>query len=147
MKNTRIVTVALMLALGLAAAPIVLAGSGSKSEGAAEETVHEGILVDTKCYAQDPANYVNDHEAPAGKMIQCGTACAAMGIPVGLLEGGKPGGTVHVLLAPSKTLAEHVGKWARVTGSSPMAGTLLVKRLEVRGEDGTFKKVAIVTMM
>ena len=147
MKRLTIGSIVLFLAVGPAIAPAAFAGSGTKATGEENGAAYEGILIDTKCYAQDPANVVNDHESPAGTMMQCGTACAASGIPVGLLEGGEAGGTVHVLLGPSRLLAPHSGKWARVTGDAAIPGTLLVKRLEVRQKDGTFKKVAIVTMM
>lgn len=147
MKRLRIGSIALFLAAGPALVPMVYAGSGTKATVEGGEAVYEGILIDTKCYAQDPANLVNDHDSPAGTMMQCGTACAASGVPVGLLQGGKAGGAVHVLLVPSRGLASYVGKWARVTGRIALPSTLLVERLEVRQKDGTFKKVAIVSMM
>lgn len=135
------------LALMITVLAALSAGLSRMAEADENEKVIEGVLIDTKCYAQDSRNWVNDHETPNGTMANCGAGCAAMGIPVGILEGGKEGGAVYVLLVPSRSLADHVGKWGRVTGRVVFDGSLLVKSLEVKGEDGQYKKVSIVSMM
>jgi hypothetical protein len=112
-----------------------------------KQVVVEGILIDSKCYAQDNKNTTNDHDTAAGTMVNCGTTCAAMGIPVGFLEGGKIEGDVYILLVPSRTLADHVGKWARVTGKNVFGGSLMVDKLEVKDKSGNYRNVEIVTMM
>lgn len=40
------------------------------------------------------------------------------GVPVGVLEGGKPGGTVYVLITPAPSLADHMAKTVKVTGKT-----------------------------
>jgi len=141
MKKGLITMLGIVLAAGLLAHADMAFGSEEKS------ALFEGVLVDARCYALDTRNTGNDHESKAGKMVNCGTACAATGIPVGLLEGGKAGGKVYILLVPSKMLAEHVGKTAKVIGRIALGGSLLVDTLEVREKDGSYKKVEIVTMM
>ncbi len=108
----------------------------------------EGILVDTKCYGMNNDNIANDHMTPKGTMPACGTACANMGIPVGLLVDGKKGGQVYVLLTSSKGLADHVGEWARVSGMKALGeGSLLPEKTEVKGKDGKYTELKIGTMM
>ena len=141
MKKGRIVSIFILLFSTVTAfqAGALIAGE--------EDVVVEGILVDTKCYAQDSRNTTNDHDTPAGTMVSCGTACAAIGIPVGVLREGKAGNDVHVLLVPSRVLADQVGKWVRVTGKYALGGSLMVDKLEVRDDSGNYKVVEIITMM
>jgi hypothetical protein len=139
---------ALLLAAVAAGAPhaALVAGAGTSTTerraASAPRTV-EGILVDTKCYALDPDEIGDDHTTAAGKpWVRCATVCARMGIPVGVAVNGKPGGELIVLITPVPPLADHMGAWARVTGTPVLDGRGLVARtLEVRGKNGRFTKV------
>jgi hypothetical protein len=108
----------------------------------------EGLLVDLKCYTMDPAEIGNDHTTSAGKpWVGCAAVCARMGVPVGLLVGGKAGGEVLVLVAAAPPLADHMGGWARVKGSVVLDGKGLVTRtIEVRDQKGVYSKVESPTM-
>ena len=118
----------------------------AESEAPKTKTV-EGILVDMKCYSMDTANWVQDHMTPKGKMPMCATTCAKMGIPVGILEGGKPGGMVYVLITPSMPLGDHMTKTARVTGAVALDGHGIVPdKIEVKNKD-KWQEVKIATMM
>jgi len=122
-----------------------------------EEITVEGKLVDTKCYgggvAMDMAgvNYGNDHKVPGkdGEMKNvpnCGTACAMMGIPVGIVEGDKPGGKTYVIIAAANALKDHVAKKARVTGNTAFDGGIIATKVEGR-EDGEWVDVTPTAMM
>ena len=102
-----------------------------------------GTLVDTKCYGMDNANTGNDHGAATG----CGAACAGMGIPVALLEGGQAGGTAHVLLISATALAEHMAKEARVTGMPTFQSGLAASKVEVKNDAGEWVDVTPGAMM
>jgi hypothetical protein len=102
-----------------------------------DEVTITGKLIDTKCYGMNHANHGNDHVAPGtnGEMTtlsKCATACAGMGIPVGLLEGGEKGAKVYVLITPAGALAEHQAKDARVTGMSAYGGGIIPTKVEVK---------------
>lgn len=112
-----------------------------------EKVTIQGTLVDTKCYSMMQSNTGNDHQTPKGLMPSCGTACAAMGIPVGLLKDGKAGSEITVLLTPAPNLAPHMAQEARVTGLKVSGGSILPDKLEVKGKDGKWQEVNLVTMM
>ena len=116
-----------------------------------DEVTITGKLIDTKCYGMNHANAGNDHMVPGkdGKMMtvaKCATACAAMGIPVGVLEGGKADGKVIVLVTPAGALANHQAKEARVTGMSVYGGSILPSKIEVK-DGGKWVDVTPTTMM
>jgi len=103
----------------------------------------KGTLVDTKCYSMMPkANKGNDHKTPKGKMPNCATACANMGIPVALLD---KDGNQHVLAVPANQLADHMAKEARIDGKLA-SGVLIPEKIEVK-EGQEWKEVKIATMM
>lgn len=117
----------------------------------------QGQLVDTKCYGMGanmgkPAmNFGNDHMVPGkgGKMMtaaNCATACANMGIPVGLVEGGKPGNQTYVLITPAGQLANYMALEARVEGQKVFDGGIIPSKIEVK-KDGRWEEVQIATMM
>ncbi len=110
--------------------------------GVKKAKTYSGILVDTKCYGMNNDNIANDH----GKMKGCAVMCAKMGIPVGLLIDGKKGGKVYVLTIPAPSLADHMGKWARVTGVERFKRGLIPEKIEVKKGD-TYEEVKIQTMM
>jgi len=100
-------------------------------EKKSKTTTVKGTLVDTKCYGMNNGNMSNDHNTPKGKMSKCAAACAKMGIPVGVLEKGKKGGTVHILITPAGQLADHMSKEVKVSGMKT-AGGLIPKKIEVK---------------
>ncbi len=112
------------------------------SYGGKKAKTYSGILVDTKCYGMNNDNVTNDH----GDMKGCAVMCAKMGIPVGLLIDGKKGGKVYVLAIPAPSLADHMGKWARVTGVEKFKRGLIPEKIEVKKGD-TYEEVKIQTMM
>lgn len=129
MKRTPIFIFVLVMAVCVSMA--LANGSEDKSK-----TV-EGTLVDTMCYFKEGFT-ANTHRG----VLNCGTACAKMGIPVGLLTAG---GKVYVLVGPSLQLASHVGKGARVTGTVKQ-GSLVPEKVEVKKGD-SWEEVKIATMM
>src|SRR2546425_5701144 len=69
-----------------------------------------GTLIDTKCFSMDTRNRGDDHFTEMGEMKGCGTLCARLGIPVGVLAGKDE---VWILVTPSQDLADHIGQTAR----------------------------------
>jgi type 1 fimbria pilin len=127
------------LAVALFSMPQAEAGKAGK------EVTLTGTLVDTKCYSMMPAaNKGNDHMTPQGQIPSCATACASMGIPVGILTAE---GDLVVLIAPAPALSPHLAKNARVTGTiSPDGNSVVAGQLEVQ-EGEQWQEVAITTMM
>jgi hypothetical protein len=97
----------LAVTAGVMVAPS-FAGDGHDHDKKMKEVTVEGILIDSKCYGMNPDNWAANHMTPKGEMSNCAQACANMGIPVGVLEGGKPGGDVYLLVTPSIALADHM---------------------------------------
>ncbi len=123
---------------------------GFTSEKTSQVTV-KGKLIDTKCYGMMHENHTNDHMVKKGdkmmKMPSCATACASMGIPAGVLEGGKKDGNVHVVIAPAGVFAEHMDKEVRITGEAPYAGAIMPGKVEVKNDKGKWVEVDVATMM
>ncbi|HLE57972.1 MAG TPA: hypothetical protein VJB15_12870 [Rhodothermia bacterium] len=137
----------LLLAIGITA----FSSPASIDESTPDEITVTGKLIDTKCYGMNHVNVDNDHMAPGkdGKMTtlpKCATACAAMGIPVGILEGGKADGKVYVLVTPAGALANHQAKEARVTGTTVFAGSIIPTKVEVK-DGGKWVDVTPAAMM
>ena len=105
---------------------------------AEERRTFEGTLVDSRCYLIDNDLTYNYH-FPGKK---CGTMCLNNGTPGGLLAEDKK---FYIIIAPSPSLAKHVGSAIRVRGtlhdSAILAGSVAVKV----GED--WKKVELRNMM
>lgn len=100
-----------------------------------------GRLIDTKCYSMDARNKGNDHITPMGEMKGCGTLCAKLGIPVGLLTGKN---VVWVLVTPAQDLADHIGEEARVTGAPVYGGhSIRPDKIEVKGASGQWSAITI----
>ncbi len=105
----------------------------------AEDVVtFEGTLVCSKCYLTDNALTHNYH-FPGKK---CGTMCLNKGTPAGLLTEDKE---FYAVIAPSPSLAEHVGRKVRITGSLHN-GSILAAHAEVE-EGGEWKKIELRNMM
>ncbi|MFC2085591.1 hypothetical protein ACFLRO_00090 [Bacteroidota bacterium] len=137
----------LMLGLGMLAFTFPHAANTSTPD----EITVTGKLIDTKCYGMNHSNVANDHMVPGkeGSMMtvpSCATACASMGIPVGLLENGEKDAKVYVLVTPAGALANHQAKDARVTGTPVFGGALLPSKVEVK-EDGKWVDVTPAGMM
>lgn len=136
-----------LLGLGLMAFSVPQPVSGNLPD----DVTITGKLIDTKCYGMNSGNVNNDHMAPGkdGKMMtvpNCATACAGLGIPVGILEGGKADGKVFVLVTPAGALAKHQAKEARVSGMPVYGGSILPTKIEVK-EDGKWVDVTPAGMM
>ncbi|MFQ5571700.1 MAG: hypothetical protein ACE5G0_18625 [Rhodothermales bacterium] len=106
-----------------------------------------GTLVDTKCYGMNHANTGDEHMTPSGQMPACATACANMGIPVGVLEGGEQDAKVYVLLASAAQLSGHMAKEARVTGMPVYESGLIPEKVEVKNDAGEWEEVTVAAMM
>jgi hypothetical protein len=122
-----------------------------------ETVTVQGHLIDTKCYGMGvnmgkaKMNYGNAHmvkgkDGTMQKIPNCATACANMGIPVGIVEGSEPGNKTYVLVTPAGQLADHMNKEARVTGQLVYDGGLIPGKIEVKEDDG-WQEVKIATMM
>ena len=124
--------------------------AGFAGESAKKITV-TGTFIDTKCYRMNHDNVENEHAVMQGdeimKMPNCATACAAMGIPVGILKDGKKDGEVFVLITPSVALSSHLAKTARVTGELAYPGAIIPGKIEVKNDDGKWEEVSVATMM
>ncbi len=132
MKRSMILVLALALTVGVFSA--LAGGMGGKTI--------EGTLVDSKCYLMSSKNIGNDHMTPGGEMPGCGTMCAKMGIPTGLLTAE---GKYLTLAVPSLKVANYVGQTVRATGMAK-SGTLIVQKLEVKKGSG-WEEVNVGGMM
>ena len=139
MKNK---IVFLLLPLFVIGFNIELSFAYDYGEGKKSAKTFTGILVDTKCYGMNEENVTNDHMS----MKKCGTMCAKMGIPVGLLLKGKKGGKVYVLTIPAPALADYMGQWVRVSGKMVFKSGLLPEKIEVKKGD-VYEEIEINTMM
>ncbi len=101
-----------------------------------------GTLIDSKCYGLDHANTGNDHTMPA-----CGSACATMGLPVAVLEGGQQDAKVYLLVTASAPLADHMAKEVRVSGTAVYESGLIPSKIEVKDAQGQWMEVSTATMM
>lgn len=153
MKKLLVLAVAAVFGVGIWA---TLAIAGDQDKGMMGQKTVEGTLVDAKCYLmaagmnKPEMNFGNDHmvkghDGNMMKMPSCATACANMGIPAAIVEGGKPGGKTYIIIAPASTFAEHMAKNARITGTLTDAGIIAMKA-EVN-DGGKWKEVAIAGMM
>lgn len=136
------ITGAFMISATVHAQDMGMKGKGMKS------STFEGTLVDSKCYSMMPKmNAGQDHQTMGmdGKMMPmkgCASACANMGIPVGLLD---KKGKMHVLAVPANQLSSEMAKEAKVEAKE-MNGVLVVDKLEVK-DGNAWKEVKIVYMM
>ncbi len=129
---------------------LVIAGilvSSSFAGDKPKEVTVEGTLVDTKCYGMNHDNLGVDHMTPKGNMPNCAQACANMGIPVGVLKGGKKGGDVYVLITPSMALADHMAKTVKVVGMKTFDGAITPSQIFIKNDEGKWEEVKVGTMM
>ncbi|MDZ7344240.1 MAG: hypothetical protein ONA90_06960 [candidate division KSB1 bacterium] len=105
-----------------------------------KSTILTGTLVDLACYAKG-GFLTNDH----GGMENCGTMCAAGGLPVALVDANKK---VHFLGVPSKGYADYVGMELRLTGMyGKHAEVFIPEKLEVKENGKWVEKKLPKTMM
>jgi hypothetical protein len=139
----RFLLVSLVLITAAAALPTIGYSKGSK--GGRRSITLSGSLIDTKCFSMDARNQGNDHLTPMGEMKGCGTLCARLGIPVGLLAGKNE---VWVLVTPAQDLADHIGQQARVTGTQVYGGhSIRPDKIEVKGASGEWTAINITMPM
>jgi hypothetical protein len=105
-----------------------------------------GVLVDTRCYGFDNANVGNTHKMGKANVPGCATACAKMGIPVAILDGGQRGSQLYTIASPAPGFADYMGMEARMVGTEIINGLMLPASLEVKTRGG-WKKVAVKGMM
>jgi hypothetical protein len=105
-----------------------------------------GVLVDTRCYGFDNSNVGNTHKMGGATVPGCATACAKLGIPVAVLDGGQSGGQLYAIAAPAPGFADYMGMEARMTGTEIISGIMLPSGLEVKTKSG-WKKVNVKGMM
>jgi hypothetical protein len=127
--------VVIVALLAVAAFAFMLQAQDKKSE-----TI-SGTLVDLACYAKVGV-MTNDH----GDMKNCGSSCAAGGLPVGLVDASKK---VHLLGVPSAAYADYVGKELRLTGAhgKHASEVFVPEKLEVKEGDKWVEKKLPKTMM
>jgi len=116
---------------------VAFAGTINAPERTAPEPVTiEGKLVDTKCYGMNHDNHNDEHtvmqEGEAMQMPGCATACANMGIPVGVLTGGEPGNDVVLIIGPASGYAKHIAKEVKVEGEQAYPGAIIPSKLWVK---------------
>ncbi len=104
----------------------------------------QGTLIDTKCYSMNAMNKGNDHMTPKGEVPSCATACAAMGIPVGVLDAK---GKVTVLIAPANLFSSHMAKTAKVTGMPALNGGGVIADKVLVKDGASWTEVKVTTMM
>ncbi|RMG34322.1 MAG: hypothetical protein D6732_10610, partial [Methanobacteriota archaeon] len=100
---------------------VVFSYAGDKDKKMMKPTTIQGTLVDAKCYLGGVAmgkaamNFGNDHmvmgkDGNMMKVPNCATACANMGIPAAIVEGGKPGGKTTIIIAPANMFAQYMAQ-------------------------------------
>lgn len=101
-----------------------------------------GVLVDTRCYSADQRNVQDEHYMGSAKVKGCATACAKMGIPVAMLDGG----LLYTVAAPAPALAPYMAQQARMTGVEVSPGVVMPTKFEVKTGTG-WKRVQAKGMM
>jgi hypothetical protein len=90
----------------------------------------------------------NDHKAMKGDQMMdvpgCAAACAAMGIPAGVVDAK---GKLTTIIAPAASFSTHMSKTVRITGTpAPDGAGIVASKAEV--QDGkAWSEIVITTMM
>ncbi len=135
MQKTRILLSVMAL---LVFSALVLSAQEKKAEDKA--TTISGTLVDLTCYAKG-AFLTNDH----GDMKNCGSMCAAGGLPIAVVDAKKE---VHFLGVPASAYAQLIGKEVRFTGMhGKHADVFIPSKLEIKEGDKWVEKELPKTMM
>ena len=96
-----------------------------------------GVLIDSRCYAFDNNNITNAHMMLGGANVpNCASACAKMGIPVAVLEGGIKGGSLYTISAPASVFAAYMGMETRMVGKEISQGIVFPASIEVKTDSG-----------
>ncbi len=120
---------------------VAFAGTMNAPRGESPDKITvEGKLIDSKCYGMNHANAGNDHAGADGStMPSCGAACAKMGLPVAVLEGGKMDGKVYLVIGPASGYADYMAKDVKFEGEQAYAGAIIPSKLWVK-EEGKWKE-------
>ena len=131
------------MAIVAATAFFLMLQAGDKKT-TADNTI-EGILVDTKCYSTS-GFVTNTHKDAQGNDIpNCATACASMGIPVGVLDAEK---NVHIIAGPASGYAGWMSKEVRMHGTfGKYADVFIPDKIEVKEDGKWVEKPVPATMM
>ncbi len=122
--------------------------AGTMNIPSSDSVTVEGKIVDSKCYGMSDMNHENDHMMPGNKTIKkCGTTCAKMGIPVGVLEGGKPGGKVYLIVGPAGGYAGFMAQEVKIEGDEAYPGAIIPTKLWVKKNGEWVEKKVPGTMM
>ncbi len=121
---------------------LMLQAGNEKAKGA---TTIEGTLVDMKCYSTG-GFVTNDHkDAKGNTLANCATACASMGIPVGVLDAEE---NVHVIAGPAQGYANWMAKEVKMYGSfGKYAKVFIPNKIEVKEDGKWVEKDVPGTMM
>ncbi len=107
----------------------------------------EGKLIDSKCYGMNHDNHNDEHtvmkDGQAMQMPACGTACAAMGVPVAVLEGGQKDGKVYMIIGSAAGFKDYMAKEVKFEGEQAYAGALIPAKFWVKGENGKWKETPL----
>ncbi len=137
----------------------VVAFAGTVNPPTPDPITVEGKMVDTKCYGmaigmEMPQAAINDdHMVPKPdgdgmmEIPKCGTACATMGSPVGVLEGGEPGGDVYNLVGPAGGFAEYMAKTVKFEGEQAYPGAIIPSKMWVKNDKGKWKEAHLPGVM
>ncbi|GMQ82386.1 MAG: hypothetical protein BMS9Abin05_1837 [Rhodothermia bacterium] len=122
--------------------------AGTMNVPSSDSVTVEGKIVDSKCYGMSQMNLEDDHTIMGGKKVpKCGTACATMGIPVGVLEGGEAGGKVYLIVGPAGGYAELMAQEIKIEGEEAYPGAIIPSKLWVKENNKWVKKAVPGTMM
>ena len=132
----------LSMTMVVAAAFFLMLEAGEQKVGG--DTI-EGILVDTKCYSTN-GFVTNTHKDAKGNDIpNCATACASMGIPVGVLDAEK---NVHIIAGPASGYAGWMSKEVRMHGMfGKYVKVFIPDKIEVKEDGKWVEKTVPATMM
>ena len=135
----------LILALSTLVLPTVGHRSDLEAAKKPKPVVIEGTLVDAKCYSMNPALRGDDHQTTDATIEGCGSACAKLGVPTGVLTAKD---ALVILIAPSTELADQIGRHVRVKGPKVFGGAAIrADSIAVRNDDGSWKAIEFHVMM
>ena len=117
---------------------------GPVSHGGGVRIQVEGLLVVTECrgadYHQISMNTTNR------STIEIAASCVRMGAPVAVLTTTESGTQLYTLVSPSKSLAQYIARYARLTGKEIAPHVVIAQKLEIRTADG-WMEIPTTSMM
>ncbi len=121
---------------------LMLQAGDEKTKGTA--TI-EGTLVDMKCYSAGGFVTNTHKDAKGNDLPNCATACASMGIPVGVLDAEK---NVYIIAGPAQGYANWMAKEVRIHGMfGKHANVFIPDKIEVKEDGKWVEKDVPGTMM